>query len=60
MTSSLVLYHARVEFGGYLPSWPYVNYKESYAARLDMGGGVILTISQELTLLSTYLGKAMS
>jgi predicted dehydrogenase len=42
------LYHARLEFGGYLPSWPYVDYKQSYAARKDMGGGVIFTISHEL------------
>jgi predicted dehydrogenase len=41
-------YHARLEFGGYLPSWPYADYKESYAARKDMGGGVIFTISHEL------------
>ena len=41
-------YHARLEFGGYLPSWPYPDYKQSYAARKDMGGGVIFTISHEL------------
>ena len=41
-------YHARLEFGGYLPSWPYTDYKQSYAARKDMGGGVIFTISHEL------------
>lgn len=41
-------YHARLEFGGYLPSWPYADYKQSYAARKDMGGGVIFTISHEL------------
>lgn len=41
-------YHARLEFGGYLPSWPYPKYKQSYAARKDMGGGVIFTISHEL------------
>lgn len=41
-------FHARLEFGGYLPYWPYEDYKQSYAARKDMGGGVIFTISHEL------------
>ena len=31
-----------------MPSWPYADYKQSYAARKDMGGGVIFTISHEL------------
>ena len=52
------VYHARVEFGGYLPSWPYVDYKESYAARLDMGGGVILTISHEVDLVEYLFGES--
>lgn len=49
-------YHARLEFGGYLPSWPYEDYKQSYAARKEMGGGVIFTISHELDIAQHLFG----
>ncbi len=39
----------RVMIGEYLPGWhPYEDYRESYAARRDLGGGVVLTLIHEL------------
>jgi predicted dehydrogenase len=33
-----------IEYGDYLPDWhPYEDYRTSYAARADLGGGVVLT-----------------
>jgi predicted dehydrogenase len=38
-----------VDVGQYLPSWhPWENYSKGYAARKDLGGGVILTLIHEL------------
>lgn len=35
---------ARLEFGEYLPAWhPWEDYREGYAARRELGGGVLLT-----------------
>lgn len=35
---------ARIEYQEYLPDWhPYEDYRESYAARAALGGGVVLT-----------------
>jgi predicted dehydrogenase len=35
---------ARAHFGEYLPAWhPWEDYRSGYAARLDLGGGVLLT-----------------
>ena len=35
---------ARLEFGEYLPDWhPWEDYRQSYAARRELGGGVLLT-----------------
>jgi len=40
---------ARAEVGQYLPDWhPDRDYRESYAARADGGGGALLTLSHEL------------
>lgn len=51
------VYNARFEFGSYLPSWhPWEDYKKSYAARKDLGGGVINTITHELDLIQYYFG----
>ncbi|MBA2271754.1 MAG: Gfo/Idh/MocA family oxidoreductase [Chthoniobacterales bacterium] len=34
----------RARFGEYLPGWhPYEDYRQSYAARRELGGGVLLT-----------------
>ena len=38
------LAEAEIEYGEYLPDWhPYEDYRTSYAARAEMGGGVVLT-----------------
>jgi predicted dehydrogenase len=40
---------ARLAVGEFLPGWhPYEDYRTSYAARRDLGGGVILTLIHEL------------
>jgi predicted dehydrogenase len=40
---------ARIAVGEYLPGWhPYEDYRTSYAARRDLGGGVVLTLIHEL------------
>lgn len=39
-------------WGEYLPNWhPWEDYRESYAARKDMGGGAALTLSHDLDLI---------
>jgi len=40
---------ARIEIGEYLPGWhTYEDYRQMYAARADLGGGVILSQIHEL------------
>jgi predicted dehydrogenase len=35
---------AEIEYAEYLPDWhPYEDYRQSYAARAELGGGVVLT-----------------
>ena len=42
----------KVECGTYLPDWhPYEDYSKGYAARDDLGGGVVLTCIHELDYL---------
>jgi len=49
---------AQVELGSYLPDWhPYEDYRLGYAARKDLGGGVLLTCIHELDYLFWFLGK---
>jgi predicted dehydrogenase len=39
-----VLRIAEIDYAEYLPDWhPYEDYRTSYAARADLGGGVVLT-----------------
>jgi predicted dehydrogenase len=43
------LYFAEIEVGQYLPAWrPLIDYRESYSARKDKGGGVALDLSHEI------------
>ena len=45
------------EVGDYLPNWHvYEDYRISYAARRDMGGGVVLTQIHELDYLYWFFG----
>ena len=49
---------ARAESGSFLPDWhPYEDYRRSYAARKELGGGVILTCIHELDYLYWFFGK---
>lgn len=48
----------KVECGTYLPDWhPDENYTNSYAARDDLGGGVVLTCIHEIDYLYWFFGK---
>jgi len=48
---------ARVWVGQYLPDWqPGLDYRESYACRSELGGGVILTLSHEVDYVHWLLG----
>ena len=49
---------ARVECGTYLPDWhPHEDYRDSYASRNDLGGGVVLTCIHELDYLYWFFGS---
>ena len=49
---------ARAHWGEYLPGWhPWEDYRQSYAARADLGGGVIGTLSHPLDYLRWLLGE---
>jgi predicted dehydrogenase len=49
---------ARAHWGEYLPNWhPWEDYRQGYAARADLGGGVILTLSHPFDYLRMLLGE---
>jgi predicted dehydrogenase len=51
------LYFARLEVGQYLPQWrPEVDYRKSYSARREKGGGVGLDLSHELDIMRFFWG----
>ncbi len=48
----------RAHWGEYLPNWhPWENFRESYAARPDLGGGVVLTLCHPLDYLRWMVGE---
>lgn len=48
---------ARAQFGQFLPDWrPWQDYTQSYTARQDLGGGIILDGSHELDYLRWLIG----
>jgi len=50
---------AHVHFGEYLPAWhPWEDYRKGYAARADLGGGVVLTQCHSLDYLPWLVGQA--
>jgi predicted dehydrogenase len=52
---------ARVQFSEYLPAWhPWEDYRRGYAARADLGGGVLLTQCHSLDYLPWLVGKVGS
>jgi predicted dehydrogenase len=45
-------------WGEYLPDWhPWENFRQSYSARADLGGGVILTLSHPIDYLRWIFGE---
>lgn len=51
------LISVRCEWGDYLPDWhPWEDYRKSYSSRVDLGGGVVLTLSHPLDYLRWLLG----
>jgi len=45
-------------WGEYLPQWhPWEDYRQSYAARVDLGGGVIRTLTHPLDYLRYIIGE---
>lgn len=47
----------RAEIGEYLPNWHrYEDYRQMYAARMDLGGGVILSQIHEMDLICWFFG----
>lgn len=52
---------AHVHFGEYLPAWhPWEDYRSGYAARADLGGGVVLTQCHSLDYLPWLVGPVES
>jgi len=48
---------ARAHWGEYLPAWhPWEDYRKSYSARKELGGGVVLTLSHPLDYLRWLFG----
>jgi len=48
-------------WGEYLPQWhPWEDYRQSYAARADLGGGVIRTLTHPLDYLRYLLGEVIA
>ncbi len=49
------------QWGEYLPNWhPWEDFKQGYAARADLGGGVLLTLTHPLDYVLMLLGEAHS
>ncbi len=52
---------ARAHWGEYFPDWhPWEDYRQSYGARKDLGGGVVLTLCHPFDYLRWLLGEAIS
>ena len=51
----------RAHWGEFLPAWhPWEDYKQGYAARQELGGGVVLTLSHPLDYLRWFFGEVES
>ena len=52
---------AQCLWGEYLPDWhPWEDYRQSYAARADLGGGVVNTLSHPFDYIRWLLGEVAS
>jgi predicted dehydrogenase len=48
----------RAHWGEYLPNWhPWEDYRRSYSARAELGGGVILTLSHPIDYMRWMFGE---
>lgn len=55
------LYFAKIEAGQYLPSWrKNIDYRESYSASVQKGGGVALDLSHEVDYMRYLFGPPNS
>ena len=55
------LYFGEIEVGQYLPSWrPLSDYRESYSARKEQGGGAALDLSHEIDYMRYLFGDPVS
>lgn len=53
--------YARAHWGEYLPDWhPWEDYRQSYAARPELGGGVALTLCHPFDYLRLLFGDVLS
>ena len=53
--------HVRAHWGEYLPHWhPWEDYRRSYSARADLGGGVVLTLCHPFDYLRWLVGEIES
>jgi len=51
---------ARAHYGDYLPEWhPWEDYRNSYSARGELGGGALLTLCHPLDYLLWFFGDAV-
>ena len=51
----------RVHWGEYLPDWhPWEDYRQGYAARRDLGGGVVNTLCHPLDYVRWLMGEVSS
>ena len=51
----------QVETGSYLPDWhPWEDYRKGYAAKKELGGGILLTAIHEIDYLCWIFGKITS
>ncbi|TDB63462.1 Gfo/Idh/MocA family protein [Arundinibacter roseus] len=54
------LLSAQSYWGEYLPDWhPWEDYRQSYAARKELGGGAALTLSHDIDLINWIAGSAV-
>lgn len=52
---------ARAHWGEYLPGWhPWEDYRQSYSARPELGGGVLLTLCHPFDYLRWFFGEVES
>ncbi|GAB4540117.1 MAG: Gfo/Idh/MocA family oxidoreductase [Anaerolineales bacterium] len=55
------IFSVRAHWGEYLPQWhPWEDYRASYAARAELGGGVVRTLTHPLDYLRFLLGEVES